>query len=234
MEKNDAILTVYFGAQKMRLEFSEKGKEATNDIIVVALDSGTVAILNNGAKTYRLKNLLKRDLSGYKSKQIAGYVAEPVASAPSLSNGYNELFGQSVFYVANNLYFPVPEMYKGNTELIAVNNNKVVLGAEIFVAPRSYGRALTAQDSAEMAQNRINAEAVEVKPYQPETSLFSIPADFTPAPVYDYSSDSTAVSTDSIDSVMLPPPMAPKKKKTKPANKKSNGQKSPAYRRKSG
>lgn len=233
-EKTDALLTAYFGNGRIRLEFAEKGKTPDNDIIVVTLDSGQVIHLRLGAQTFTTKKLVARDLTNYKDKTILGYSTSPKANPTSFGDGMTELFNQSVFYVANDLFFPVPEKYRGNTELIMVHENRLVLGAEIVFGPNRYKRELSASDSAELERNRLSAEAIDVKPFHPEDSLFTVPVNFTPEATYDAYNDTTMTYTEPSDSVAAPQSQPLKKKKSSPADKKTATQKPPAHRRKNG
>lgn len=232
-EKQIALITAYFGKQRLRMEFTEEGRLTNKEVVMAWLDSGTSVTLNTETQTYKVKKLEKRNEITAAPRQIAGYTAKPHLSEVGTGNWVAGFLGTSVFYTADELLFPVPSFYKNNPELIAVYNDRVVLGADLGVDPVLYGPT-TADDSASVDRNRINAEAIEVKKYAVPDSLFAVPAGFTAEAVYDYSAIADSVAL--IDSMMKEEtkPYAPKKKKSKPSNKAKSPQKSPAYRRKNG
>lgn len=233
-EKGEATITSYFGKQKLRMEFTEPGKGTDKEIIVVELDSGHVLTLNTELKQFKVKPLQRRVALVAAPKQIAGYAATPQQNQTMFNGTTAGLFGQSIFYVANDLFFPVPPQYKGNSELVTVFDDKVVLGADIRFTENLYGRELAATDSAEMERSRFYAEAVEVKQYHPHDSLFAVPSGYSLQAEVTYVDSTAMVDTAAMplmDSVVLMPQKHIGKKKKAPAKKKSVS-KSSALRRK--
>lgn len=235
-EKTEASLIAFFGKDRLRLEFAENGQTVSKDYIIIALDEGVMITVDSVQKSYRMKKLRKERSAIMKNKTIAGYKTSPVKSQSGMSGLPGGFFGEAVFQVADDLYYPVPEGYQNNPELMMVQNGHVVLGAEIRPGNYLYDREYTAADSVDAEKDIITAEAVELVKQQMDSGLFQIPAGFALRHP-DYYRDSVGTAMlDSLDSaVVVTPPQKPfKRKKPTQENKKTPSQKSPAYRRKNG
>ena len=189
-DKPDATLKIYFGSNKIKLRFKEKDDYDKEDIIVL-LDSSAKYIVNRESKTYK-KKMLAVDQSAKhdQSKNIAGYHTTPFKTE---NTGLEGLLGGSmttanlVFYLADSLYYNIPSTYTGNAELIAIQKNKIVLGADIVFKPGSYEDA----DSG-MKKDVVTVEAIEIKPMIFKDDEFNIPAGYTLAMNNSYESPPAA------------------------------------------
>ena len=177
-EKEDAELKILFGANKLKLRFREKEKYEKEELLVF-LDSAATFTLNREAKNYSKKMLLVNTPSTkqFSKRPFAGYPSTPfVPENNGLGNILGGLIGKSdvVFYLADSLYYNIPVAFAGNQELIAVQKNKIVLGAEINFTDR-FGEA---EDSTTQKTSLITVEAIEIKPMVIDEAEFAIPADY--------------------------------------------------------
>jgi hypothetical protein len=207
-EKKDAALTVYFTPNKLKIIFKENGK-AANDYMLVNLDSGKVYNINKESKSYRVKSLTKKEKrEGLTGKTIAGYATIPMDLS---GGGFNGLLGglssgDIIFYTAENLVYPIPKQYAGNSELAFIQDNKIVLGADITLAyPLDEG------DSVQKELITVTATEVLAKPI--DKAELEIPHDFarvirSPS----HYSDIDSVSTDTLVLDNIIEPAAPKVK----------------------
>lgn len=233
-EKTDASLIVYFGQNRLRLEFAENGQNASKDYVIVALDEGTVTTLDSLQKSYRIKNLRKETPERMQPKTIAGHRTSPVKYASGWNGLLGGFFGQTIFQVADDLYYPIPEAYKNNPEVMMVQNGRVVLGAEIKPVNRLYDKAYTAADSVDAEKDVITAEATEVVSQQMDPALFQIPAGFTAHRYDDYKDSVTDALLDTVATTADTTPPKPLNKKKKAPAKNGSISKPSATRRKDG
>lgn len=226
-EKNDASLIVYFGKNRLRLGFAENGQNVSKEYIIVALDEGTVTAVDSLQKNFRIKNLRKETPQTTGTKTIAGHKTSPVKHEPAMNGLWGGFFGQTVFQTADDLYYPVPERYKNNPEVIMVQNGRVVLGAEIKPVSTLFGKEYTAADSVDAEKDVITAEAVEVVNQQMDPALFQLPAGFTA-----YQPDTTNTPPDTLPASTETMPSKPLNKKKKTPAKNGPTNKPSALRRK--
>lgn len=225
-DRPDAILKIYFGSNKIKLRFKEK-EEFDKEEIIVLLDSSTKYIINTKAKTYRQKPLVVNTRSKQLEKRtISGYTTNPLKNE---NTGLESLFGGSmqsanvVFYLADSLYYTIPAAFIGNAELIAIQKNKIVLGADILFNKGSY----EVSDSTEK-DDLIKVEAIEIMPRVMNDDEFNIPADYATKENNDYepSADTTEIEKMpvTVDTTVIQYPAKKKdvKKPVKPNNSKNN------------
>lgn len=231
-DKPDAELKILFGDKKLKLLFKENG-EYDKKALVVLLDSAAAYALDPDNKTFRKTALTLTSPAGNPVKKlINGY---STTSFKPENTGLSSLLGgmlgtsNVVFYVADSLPYYIPAAFTGNKELIAIQQNRIVLGAEFqIVSPFSE----YADSSSKNNPNIISAEAVDIKPMAFNANEFLIPADFADQKSMPYSAytDSTAIQVDT--AIIAPPAAKPAKKKpAKPASPKSKST-SKAIRRK--
>ena len=230
-DKTDAELKVIFGIRKIKLLFKEQDKYE-KDALVVFLDSATAYNVDFTEKTYKKRTLtLTTPPQKPENKTIVGY--RTTSFQPDNNNGLGDLIGgymgrsSAVFYLADSLFYDIPDILTVTKELVMVQQHKIVLRAEIKLKSPDYG----IYDSASGNINLVTAEAVEIKPMAVAETEFFIPSDFTERKemVYPVTEDSVAV----VDTVIVIPPAIKtgKKKPAKPVTPKSKST-SKAIRRK--
>jgi hypothetical protein len=224
-DKPDAELKILFGHNKLKLRFKEKEKYDRDELLVV-LDSAAYYTLNTENKTYTKKPLqLRRPLKEAQAKNIGGYATTAV---PLEGNNLNTLLGSfvaggtSVFYVADSLFYAIPSAFEGNPVLLAIQKNRIVLGAEIVMQSGMYETYDTTKK-----QTTITAEAINIKPVLYDETVFIIPGNYVDSKnnLYDYAATDTATVT--VDSAAVTAPYQLKKtvkKPVKPAKKKAASQ----------
>lgn len=231
-DKPDAELKVLFGVKKLKLLFKEKD-EYEAEALVVLLDSALVYKINMTEKTFK-KTTLTLTAPGKKieKKLINGYSTTPfLPENTGLGNLLGGMLGSSnvIFYVADSLHYPIPAAFIGNKELLVIQKNKIVLGAEIQLVSSFNEFA----DNASKENNIITAEAIEIKTMSISENEFFIPADFVDRKdmVYPVYEDTVAVA-DTVAVVPSPPAVKPAKKKPlKPVTPKSGSTPKAAIRK---
>jgi hypothetical protein len=230
-EEDDAQVTATFGKNAIRISVTDKGGDKDVQTILLRLDSGKVYFVEMREKQYMTMNLgeYKKPTTELKPKTIAGYTSRPFEIIPnpgSMLLGKQLRGGSAIFFQADSLYFPVPDKYAMNPELMMVQNNRIILAAEIQAADRSRFDD-DVMDEKE-SERRITAEAVSVKWQSLDEKDLSIPEGFRKYSYADMNrSDSIAAMADTtmtmVDSVAMPSPV-----KEKPAVKKApTGNKTP-------
>lgn len=226
-EKGDAELKILFGQNKLKLRFKEK-EEYEKEELFVLIDSAAMFTVNNETKTYSKKilHVYTPSTKQYSKRSFAGYSSTPLVPE---SNGMGSILGgligksNVVFYLADSFFYNIPNALVGNQELIAIQNNKVVLGADIYLTDPF----TETQDSSANKANIITVEAIEIRPMTVSDAEFNIPADYVDKKSISYEpvEDSMAVkSSEVVDTVaVVPPPVkiVPKKpiKSNKPKTK---------------
>ncbi len=218
-EKGDAELKILFGVNKLKLRFKEKEEYEKEDLLVL-LDSAAMFTVNKETKTYTKKPLHVNTPASkqFLKKFFAGYSSTPLVQENNgLGNILGGLMGTSdiVFYLADSLYYNIPAAFIGNRELIAIQKNKIVLGAEISIK-NPYNES---EDSSSKKANLITVEAIGIIPMIIDEAEFSIPADYADRKNSGYSpiEDSVAVSAPEVDTVAVSPPPTLKTTPKKPA-----------------
>ena len=230
-DKPDAELKVLFGVKKLKLLFKEKD-EYEAAVLVVLLDSALVYNVNATEKTFKKTTLILTSPEKKPEKKlINGYSTTPfMPENTGLGNLLGGMLGSSnvIFYVADSLHYAIPAAFIGNKELLVIQKNKIVLGAEIEIVSAFNEFA----DSASKAPNIVTAEAVDIRPMAIDEKEFFIPADFAERKDMTYTEpvDSTVTVIDTV--AVAPPAKKPvKKKPAKPAPPKSKSTPKAAIRK---
>ncbi len=220
-DKPDAELKVLFGTNAIKIRFKEKETYDSNELLVL-FDSAAQYNISPESNTYKKKALILKQPAAFSpAKTIAGYHTTGVLQE---SNSLGQLLGSfmmmsnSVFYVADSLHYTVPAQFGPNPVFASVQNNKIVLGAEIVMQSGF-------EESADTLRYKtvITAEAIDIKPMHFDNNIFSIPAGYveskytqTEMPVM----DTAAVAVDT--AVISKPLKKTAKKPVKPAGKKTS------------
>jgi hypothetical protein len=198
-EQEEVGLTALFGINKLRLTFRAQGV-LKKESIVVDLDSGKIIVINADNKTYLAQSLKNAPpaLTAPTQKTIAGYLTTPYLSddRPGLGGFSAAVFGQGIFHAANDLYFPVPKKYFKGPELMIIQNDRIVLGAEFKTSPGLYDDD---PQNDSVSTTVFFAEAIKVERGAVEKSSFEIPSDYSP---YEFKADTTQIHA--ADSVWMP------------------------------
>lgn len=171
-EAKPAKLILSFGTNKIKMEFIMPGKTFDNDYAIIDLNSGNVYNMNVRDKSYETRPLQKNTaLSSQQGKVIMGHPTTLILQQPVKINPDDEFLSSlnnGIFYVANDLYYAIPEAYVGNPILLMVKNGKLVLGAEIELS----GMSLNSTINMEGGQNKSRATVMA-------TSIVALPLDAT-------------------------------------------------------
>ena len=231
----DAELTAVFSSNKMKLYFKKEGKDDP-EAIILNMDSGKIYTVNSEIKRYSVKDLKEKPAAQpMSSRTFVGYKAMPVQAN---ENGLGSLLGgvfassEFTFFVSDSLIFNVPEKYSRNAELILVNKNHLVLGADIKL-----GAFMGSEGDAESKENLITAAATMISPMPISPAEFVIPSDYINK-IDDFAAADSSAAMDKIEMAMDTPVAVSKKpvvkktstKKTTP--RKITGNKSSAAIRK--
>jgi hypothetical protein len=228
-EKGNAELTIIYGPNKIKIKIREK-EDFDKTWLLIDLDSGKSFTINSEAKTFESKKLAETSSETIATpKTIAGYSTSPVNISGGGLGGLMGFSGNTVVYTAPDLYYPIPKKYSGNPQLLMIQDNHVVLGAEIKLAFPRMGAEMPDSLSAQM---KISVEAKKVIPESVDVVEFSIPDNYT-LQSKNYSSmtdtaysvgDSTLMYDTTMmvmDSTAVPPPPRNKIKSTsKPSTQK--------------
>ncbi|MGG9964621.1 hypothetical protein [Ferruginibacter sp. SUN106] len=205
-EKTDAELKVLFGERKIKLFFKE-GQEYEQNALLVLLDSGAVYTLSAADKMFKKKLLITNlPLPAPQKKTISGYTTTPFQPEKNgLSGLYTRLLGSSnaTFYLADSLTYFIPEKYRGNMELVNIQQGRIVLGAELQMTNPPSEEEF---NSGTTSNQVITVEAVSIKPMPIDENEFIIPADYTDRKNISFEPpvivDTTAAMVDSAVKVM--------------------------------
>ena len=228
----DAELLILYGPNKIKLKFKEK-EDYDKTYLLIDLDSSKFFIVNNDEKTFQAKKLNEKiNEENLPSKAIAGYATNPVnvSGAPGLSSIFG-VAGTTVFFTAPDLYFPVPKKHAGIPELTMIQNDHIVLGAEIkMISPEMSDKV---PDSI-LQKMKVLVEATKIASQIFDKTEFSIPVDFKEQiafnerdvdlrglvtdSTYDPSLDSIAVMADT--TVATTSPKTSSQQKNKPSTPK--------------
>lgn len=222
--KKEQELTAMFGRPGIKLKFRE-GNEYDKEVVLINLDSGVVYTLNESEKTFRATYLKTKQLQQKQDlpeKTIVGYNTKPIDIASNIGNyGYlASIGGNFILYRSDSLFYPVPEKYSVNPELIIVNNNNIVLGASINM-DNSLNPDMVDDSTNYESQGMLSIEAREIK-WQPiDEKEFQVPLDYKKFSYNDYSPDSTALidTTFATDTVLEKPAKPAQKPATKQNSK---------------
>lgn len=171
--------TMHFANDKLKI----KTKGGNKNTLLIHLDSGIVYSIDEETKTYintRLHQAIKKEM--LIGKNILGYNTTPINKVLECSFFAGE--GNTTFYYADNLYYPIPEKYIDNSELYIVQKQHIILRAEIPLNKYIFEEDDLTKDSA--LQNKIIFEAKNVisQPVSPE--VFLIPNDYINEKSHDF------------------------------------------------
>lgn len=214
--KGDHELTALFGRAGIKVKYREKD-DYDKDILLISLDSGVIYTINESAKTFTAKNLLVRQLHrDLPDKMIAGYNTRAVDMSDKLSflQSLRGLGGKLILYPSDSLFYPVPDKYSANPELVIVNNSHIVLGADFTIGVPSVEEDNEQEDSTDTRyQTMVNIFAKEITWRSFDEKEFQVPPGYTfnQHSYDDYLSDSTIVRdtadvmADTVATKPLPP-----------------------------
>lgn len=175
-EKNDAELLILYGPNKIKIKFKEK-EDYDKTYLLIDLDASKFFIVNSDEKTFQIKRLAEKITEeNLPSKTIAGHTTIPVSM--SSATGLGAIFGVSgttVLFTAPDLYFPIPKKHAGIPELTMIQDDHIVLGADISMGSQNMGDKLP--DSI-LQLMKVSVEATRITPEVFNTAEFSIPLDF--------------------------------------------------------
>jgi len=210
-------ILVNYGINKIKIIYKEKDNW-DKAYFLIDLDSGKFYRVLPETKAYtswHMHDINTKQIS--RTKMIGGHQTYSVELAHSSAS---HVFGpwssgNSVLFVAPGLFYPVPEKYKDNPELIMIQNNHIVLGAEKSIN----GSEMEAEipDSL-LKQTLISIEAIRIDEQPLDNAEFLIPPEFKKLTWLDVK-DSDTVLVDTVYSVeeieeIPPPPPPPAKKKS--------------------
>ncbi len=200
-EKEDAKLRVHFGANRIKLEFLEPRSVTASNYILIMLDSGKIFSIATKSRTYGVRNLPTKapDRPLPPARPIAGHGTSVsfLEQAGAITIMGNIAAKETVLYTANDLYFPIPEKWGRVAELMVVNQNRIVLGAELTFAERYTNEMMPATDLFV-----VTAEATSITPKEFGAAEFDLPQGLERQEPYGYSTvspndtDSLAIATD--------------------------------------
>ncbi|MEP6674791.1 MAG: hypothetical protein ABJA78_06540 [Ferruginibacter sp.] len=232
----DAELTAVFAPQKIKLYFKKEGKDDP-EAIIINLDSGKIYTVNSDSKKYSEKTLkVKTTAAPVADRTYLGYkTTARFAEDGGVSGVLTNLFGNSeiVLFSSDSLFFNIPEKYSRNAELIIVNKNHIVLGADIKLGAFMNNN----EEGADKKDDLITAAAKEITPMAISPAEFAIPTDYVNKKdeVMEVDTSATLDSTTvTVDTTMATPKKVTTKKTTtkKSVPKKTTGNKSSAAMRK--
>ena len=234
-ESNDEMM-IFFGKAGIRLQINGTKKSGKmQEVIIVNLDSGKIFTLKPAEKQYSisiLKQRLHRILPALTT--IAGFTTTPTTLESSgMTGSLSSVFTEPILYPANDLFYPIPELYIGNPELMMIHKDRIILGAEIF-NPEYSERQWNLNKTIDTANERtplFKVMAHQVFREQLDPSLFTVPPGFTKIDQYDFSSDSTYTTT-TVDTSFMEPQKPVLLKGKKSPSKKKQSTKQNAMRRK--
>ncbi|MFN8243848.1 MAG: hypothetical protein U0X40_07305 [Ferruginibacter sp.] len=207
-DKSDATLNIIFGENRVRLRFKEND-EYDKEELLIKLDSGLSYAINYRDSSFRKRKMARFPETVVPGKRIiAGYGTSPVSTANNglsiAMSSFAEISSQ-VAYVSDSLFYHIPASLAGNTELMAVLDNRIVLGLTISRSEKD-----KEDDAPGQLKEAFVATAVSVNAYEPAAENMEVPASFTDR----RNNSSTAV--DSVSTTPVPDTVISKPRKTQP------------------
>jgi hypothetical protein len=200
--KGGEELTALFGKAGIKLKY-RKDNRYDKEVLLINLDSAAVYTLNESERTFTKKNLITRKpVQAIPDHVIGGYNTKAVDMSENL--GYlgaaAGLGTEIILYRSDSLFYPIPEKYWSNPELVIVNNNHIVLGADIKMGAGFAGETQDEDTLSGDKKDLANIIAKEIKWEMVDEKEFQVPADFTKYSSY-YPNDTMALQ----DSVTVEP-----------------------------
>jgi len=201
-KKADEEITALFGKAGIKVKY-RKDDQYDKEVLLINLDSGAIYTLNESEKTFTKKYLITRKpMQTTPDQMIAGYNTKAVDMSGNM--GYlgaaSGLGTEIILHRSDSLFYPVPDKYWGNSELVIINNNHIVLGADIAMRD-GFGREAQEEDSVSANEKDVvNIVAKEIKWEILDEKEFQVPADFTK---YSYSTFEYPQIVDPSDTMAL-------------------------------
>ena len=207
-------IMVVYGPNKLKIRFKEKD-EWDKTFFLIDLDSGKSSTVIPETKTFLSRKLVDTtSIQSFTGKTIAGYKTN--SSMLQHSNMSNVISswssGSIVLFTAPDLFYPVPGRYKDIPELIMIQNNHIVLGAQ---QTKESARLEDTIDDRAGQRKVTRLEAIRIDHQQLDMAEFSIPSDFKKISADDLKDTLIHVvdTVYSVEATEIPPP-PPAKKKT--------------------
>jgi hypothetical protein len=207
-------MLVIYGSNKIKVKYKHTNTWE-NNYFLIDLDSGKLFTVDPETKTFFSKQLLDTGTKQTSTtKTIAGYKTNSVKLKHSSSSNIFGLFssGNAVLFAAADLFYQVPQKYKGIPELMMIQNDHIVLGAEQTTESPIMDEEIP--DSL-VKQTLISIQAIKIDSQAVGIAEFLIPSNFKKLTWRDVKdSDTTVVETViSVESEEIPPPPPPPVKK---------------------
>ncbi|HEX2605889.1 MAG TPA: hypothetical protein VHK91_00865 [Flavisolibacter sp.] len=213
-DSKEPELEISFGPQKIKVRFKENS-DYDRTYLLLDLDSGRIYTINSESKTYSYKKLYEsKAYSAPDQKMIAGLKTEAIrfegkAGLEFLRNFMN---GNTLLYAAKDLYYPIPDRFKEAPELIMIQKNHIVLGADLAMSNPFGGGE---EDSTKRVTITVEAKRIDSAALSPEA--LSIPQGFELATIHSQATyDTTEMTTTDTTMMQEMPPPPPVKKKAVP------------------
>jgi hypothetical protein len=196
-EKQNVELLILYGPNKIKLKFKEK-EDYDKTYLIVDLDSSKFYTVNADSKTFQSKQLAEITTEQTAApKIIAGFNTIPVNVGGSGFSGILGFAGSSTFFEAPDLYFPIPKKHAGIPELIMIQNNHIVLGAEIRMGIP--GMVSNQMPDSVADKMKVSIQATKITPQNIDIAEFNVPYDFTLQSKNYFSMTDTAYAVDSTE-----------------------------------
>ena len=185
-EKDTLQMQIDFAPQGIKIHVKEPRIDTNNEpeYILISLDSAKVYTIKPRNKSYRSHRLTEK-MPATEVPAVKDFAGHRAIGELYNEAGVNNIFGsllssKTIFYLAENLMYSIPEKYLSNFELMMVQNGKIVLGAEIHMAPKMFFFGSVSADDSDSSFNKVIVyiEAKEVIERKFDAADFSVPAGF--------------------------------------------------------
>ena len=203
-------MQIDFAPQGIKIHVKEPRIDTNNEpeYILISLDSAKVYTIKPRNKSYRSHRLTEK-MPATEVPAVKDFAGHRAIGELYNEAGVNNIFGsllssKTIFYLAENLMYSIPEKYLSNFELMMVQNGKIVLGAEIHMAPKMFFFGSASADDSDSSFNKVIVyiEAKEVIERKFDAADFSVPAGFQKNRPYVYAPEELSIK-DSLDSVVI-------------------------------
>jgi hypothetical protein len=230
-EEKKPELTVFFSAGKIKLIFKEN-EEPDNKYIIVIPDSGKIYTINTYSKEYKQKKLAVTEPAGTYIAQKKTIAGQTTTSAKPAESGLGGMLGgimsfrNVVFDVADSLIFEIPAKFANNPELMMLNNNHIVLGAQMTMGSYFTDSEEYSDSTGEVISKKITVKAMQITPMSFTADEFAIPAGYAlevrkpyDMPMADSAMIDTAIAMPDSPAAYVPAKKRAKKPVRKPTKK---------------
>jgi hypothetical protein len=184
-ERGGVNLVVLFGKKGVIVQTMDTLNNLQQEILV-NLDSGYSYVLETKAQTYHKRKLsVKSSVIPVKpgKRTIAGYATTGVdvtrPGHPIDNLNFVKLSRRAVAFVADELWYPVPEKFLENYEFMFLHEGRIILGAEVELGMDPVGD----EEGFSMV---FTINATQVVPGKVSEARFSIPEGFQEEKQYEY------------------------------------------------